>query len=663
MASARTLVLGSEEKCCPDIKDVLTSVLGDGFDFIAVPLVHPRNRRDSNSKGISKGRDAAFTKSDLLLQSSNWTRSIVGKVSEWLWPALESVGENGEMSSIRRSSEDALKQELAWASHLSLPAVMFPQLPCGDCFNTCRLINQCVQQMPYYQVWVTVPLVNWNENETLQGNNDSPWSRWNKLRILCEHSPALFVALELGADLPDSFTISQWEAEPVKVLLLPTSCFINNKKGFPVLSKKHQAVVKKFAKFNVQIMVTGRARHPNGRIVYQQYLRHIWAESMGVFSEEEQTESPYLDYLQAPLQPLMDNLESQTYETFEKDPVKYEQYRKAVALALIDLVNAKHAPDISLAQPGQLVVAPSREARELCVTLMVVGAGRGPLVRASLMATREVSESLKELTKNTLTINLTVFAVEKNPNAVVTLRALVVAERWTNVTVVSEDMRKWKPPNNEKADIMVSELLGSFGDNELSPECLDGAQYFLKDGGVSIPQDYTSYIAPLAAAKLWNDAKHSKTLETELKALETPYVVKIHNGLPLAAPELMFTFEHPNVDFPDHIDNSRYKTLRFTFERGGTIHGLVGYFESKLYGDVYISILPDSPNFSHGMFSWFPLYFPLRHPIYAEAGEVIDVHMWRATSASKVWYEWSLNTPHHSSTIHNPNGRSYWIGL
>lgn len=46
------------------------------------------------------------------------------------------------------------------------------------------------------------------------------------------------------------------------------------------------------------------------------------------------------------------------------------------------------------------------------------------------------------------------------------------------VTVVSSDMREWNPP--EKADILVSELLGSFGDNELSPECLDGAQKFLK---------------------------------------------------------------------------------------------------------------------------------------------------------------------------------------
>lgn len=46
------------------------------------------------------------------------------------------------------------------------------------------------------------------------------------------------------------------------------------------------------------------------------------------------------------------------------------------------------------------------------------------------------------------------------------------------VTVISCDMREWQ--TEEKADILVSELLGSFSDNELSPECLDGAQRYLK---------------------------------------------------------------------------------------------------------------------------------------------------------------------------------------
>jgi protein arginine N-methyltransferase 5 len=45
-------------------------------------------------------------------------------------------------------------------------------------------------------------------------------------------------------------------------------------------------------------------------------------------SEQEQFEAPYFDFLQVPLQPLQDNLESRTYEVFERDPVKYVQYEK-----------------------------------------------------------------------------------------------------------------------------------------------------------------------------------------------------------------------------------------------------------------------------------------------------------------------------------------------
>lgn len=73
------------------------------------------------------------------------------------------------------------------------------------------------------------------------------------------------------------------------------------------------------------------------------------------------------------------------------------------------------------------------------------------------------------------------------------------------MTIVAADMRHWEAP--QQADILVSELLGSFGDNELSPECLDGAQKFLRQGGISIPQSYTSFLQPITTAKLWNDVK------------------------------------------------------------------------------------------------------------------------------------------------------------
>ncbi len=64
------------------------------------------------------------------------------------------------------------------------------------------------------------------------------------------------------------------------------------------------------------------------------------------------------DYLQSPLQPLMDNLESCTYEVFEKDPIKYMEYGRAIQRAVIDLV-------------------PIEEAKTKTLVLMVLGAGRG----------------------------------------------------------------------------------------------------------------------------------------------------------------------------------------------------------------------------------------------------------------------------------------------
>ena len=67
--------------------------------------------------------------------------------------------------------------------------------------------------------------------------------------------------------------------------------------------------------------------------------------------------------LQAPLQPLQDNLESATYETFENDTTKYITYQAAIHAALLDC-------------------SPQSGNEE--VVIMVVGAGRGPLVTASL---------------------------------------------------------------------------------------------------------------------------------------------------------------------------------------------------------------------------------------------------------------------------------------
>jgi protein arginine N-methyltransferase 5 len=64
------------------------------------------------------------------------------------------------------------------------------------------------------------------------------------------------------------------------------------------------------------------------------------------------------------------------------------------------------------------------------------------------------------------------------------------------------------------------------------------------------------------------------------------------------------------------------------------MHGFSGYFDSQLYGTASISIHPETH--SDGMFSWFPMYIPLIHPLEVKADDVIVAHFWRKADRSKV---------------------------
>ncbi len=99
---------------------------------------------------------------------------------------------------------------------------------------------------------------------------------------------------------------------------------------------------------------TNSTKHPSGGPqAYIQYVRHLENSANSTPTNQSSTNSGaagtsipdpnnptgmnnYMDWLQAPLQPLMDDLGSATYEVFEKDPVKYRLYEEAVFQALND---------------------------------------------------------------------------------------------------------------------------------------------------------------------------------------------------------------------------------------------------------------------------------------------------------------------------------------
>ena len=248
------------------------------------------------------------------------------------------------------------------------------------------------------------------------------------------------------------------------------------------------------------------------------------------------------------------------------------------------------------------------------------------------------------------------YAVEKNESALIILRNLVKDPLFSDVTIVDSDMRDWQPP--EKADILVSELLGSFSDNELSPECLDGAQRLLKADGLSVPSEYTSYVAPLSSRKLYNNVVTQGQQSPGENASHMGYVVRLQGVHILDEVKTCFKFEHPKHD--QVIDNSRHVSLEFDTSIDTVLHGFAGYFDAKLYRDVHISIHPDTH--SKDMFSWFPMFFPIKEPLLLRKGDKIILDFWRVIDDTKVWYEWALSKP-APQPIHNSRGVTYWIGL
>lgn len=509
---------------------------------------------------------------------------------------------------------------------------------------------------------------------------------------------------------------SRWHSEPVHLLTFDATSFLKNQKGYPVLSKSHQALISRFMRLRNapwimlcdvgpipgvetngegnqsslsgsdfpslgQASATGKKHYdPTPQLSYIRNLQQKQPSRSAI----ERFGVGYQDYLQAPLQPLTVNLESITYEVFEKDPIKYDWYERAVAKALTDWADQKKPtsnPD------GRVVVA-------------VVGAGRGPLVTRALRASADTG------------VPIDMWAVEKNPNAFVLLRRHNETSWGGKVSLAQSDMRSWKGPQVEKKappapptpvgealgiqdssfilngatsenaqapqtpsvpeyttthiDIVISELLGSFGDNELSPECLDGITHLINPvHGISIPESYTAHLTPISAPKLHADVVNQTA--TNPAAPETPYVVmlhavdflstnqppatsiinnnsgSIHNGRSsistLPGPELAtpfvqtaWSFSHPNRHIPPQSSststianehNVRRTRLTFPAQNRGVCHGLAGYFETVLYRDIELSTNPvtmDSK--SANMISWFPIYFPLKVSIFPSYTEI-----------------------------------------
>ena len=163
------LIVGVEDDAVHDARSAIDAARAEGFDFVAVPLVHAegtRGRAVRLRRGLRRA-GAVPTRTDLTLNSGEWSRLVIGKLSDAIWAPIglgrrrgrrrgrrarrrrgrrrgrrRATGRAGVPQPRRRArrarargaARAPVREELAWASHLSLPAVLLPVPPCvpGD---------------------------------------------------------------------------------------------------------------------------------------------------------------------------------------------------------------------------------------------------------------------------------------------------------------------------------------------------------------------------------------------------------------------------------------------------------------------------------------------------------------------------------------------------
>ncbi|EMD45545.1 arginine N-methyltransferase, putative [Entamoeba histolytica KU27] len=565
--------LSSQDFDLVDVSKKSDKIL-QSFSFISVPLSYEFDVNDQEEQFQPTFSDSYL---DSSVVSSRW----FGKLS--LFDCSRSL--------------EYLYEELQWVNHIRLPCIIIPEdesysIEYIKCINTICSITQSI-------VWISLLL------------DENTWKRWNTLRKTLGYNLNIRPLLILQNKEIEYNLLSIWRAENVSGVVINKS-LINEYGKIP---RSLEIFIQSLMDFDIAIILKGYCCHVKEMqrdVKYFEWLK----ESRMKISRYEETTIPYRDQIEIPIQPLSENLESIVYESFEKEPFKYEKYREAIIMAIQDKsdVFSKSTP----LNPFKIVIA---------------GAGRGPLIAITL-----------EICKNFRIEHKTIiYAIEKNPNAIATLKFRKNKEYWNNVKIIFDDMRNVHM--EKQIDIVISELLGSFGDNELSPECLDCLlPQVLKDDGISIPYRYTNYIQPISSALLFTK------MIVEQHSFELPCVCNHYHYQPLSSPQQCFRFEHPT----SQINHSRYITLSFPMNYDAVIHGFSGTFNVDLYKTVKLSIVPNEH--SPEMYSWFPLFFPLISPIEVKRGDILELKLWRCETKFSVWYEWLVTSP-VLSRLHNAGGK------
>jgi len=189
--------------------------------------------------------------------------------------------------------------------------------------------------------------------------------------------------------------------------------------------------------------------------------------------------------------------------------------------------------------------------------------------------------------------------------------ALTAAERngvVESIEFVHSNFSDFEP--EEKADVVLCEMLSSVMLIEQQiPASRYAVKHLLKPDGRIIPQEVKLFVIPVQNEILWNRFNIE-----DLKFPRIPQTAEREQSIDLAdLQELEKIDLTKDSDQPLSID----KHLNFEIVQSGTVHGILGMFESKLHDDFTLTMED----------GWSELFMPFPESIDVKAGSNLDVRV------------------------------------
>ncbi len=216
-----------------------------------------------------------------------------------------------------------------------------------------------------------------------------------------------------------------------------------------------------------------------------------------------------------------------------------------------------------------------------------------------------------------------VYAVEKMAESINLARQIAIKNGFDrSVVFIHGNSKDIDLP--EKADVIVSETLGSFALEENTLEfIIDAKRRFLKEGGKMIPQGVQLWLAPVSSPvvykkmKFWQDVYNMDFSPAAEETAKKLLIEDIEPSFLLSKPKSFKEIDLMTAGSPT-IEGD----IAFDFDKSGLLHGIGGWFKASLTPSISFVTSPDAPK-TH----WRQAFFPFREPIPVTSRDSIKISM------------------------------------